>query len=166
MSSLSQSQFGAGIVIVRCRLKKESAYVEAIAIASVQPPNMLGPNRSGETSMLPGMVEMIVNVIPARVVSDPAIVLRVNVRCGRMPLRILISAPLLTLLGLRLLSGRRRSSGWSWAMLRTMPAANSLLMCHALPRLTAVRLTSRLFSPFLRGQCLRQTHDTYDQPHG
>src|SRR5216683_8155839 len=26
---------GAGIVIVRCRLKKESAYVEAIAIASV-----------------------------------------------------------------------------------------------------------------------------------
>ena len=138
MSSLSQSQFGAGIVIVRCRLKKESAYVEAIAIASVQPPNMLGPNRSGETSMLPGMVEMIVNVIPARVVSDPAIVLRVNVRRGR-------------------------SSGWSWAMLRNMPAANSLLMCHALMWLSGVRLlrfTSLRFGSLLAPHSLRKTHDT------
>ena len=130
---------------------------------------MLGPNRSGETSLLPGMVEMVVSVVPAHVVSDPAIVLRVNVRRGRMPLRILISAPLFTLPGVRLLLGRGRSSGWSWAMLRNMPAANSLLMCHALMWLSGVRLlrfTSLRFGSLLGPHSLRKTHDTYDQSQG
>jgi hypothetical protein len=43
------------------------------------------------------MIEMIVNVIPARVVPDPAIVFRVHVGRGWMPRHVLESFPLLAL---------------------------------------------------------------------
>ena len=152
---------GAGIVIVGRRLKKESADVEAVAIAAMQPPNMLRPNRSGEASMLPGMIEMIVNVVPSRVVSDPAIVFRVNVRRGRMPgasWKVRRCSPCG---GLRLQFSRapRRSSGGSRAVLRNVPAAHSLLMCHARLWGAAVRLASWLSCPFLRPQHGGQKHD-------
>jgi hypothetical protein len=89
--------------------EKESAHVEPLAISSVQPPNVPWPNRSCETSMLPGMIQMVVRIVPPCVVSHPAIVLRVNVRRLRMTLLILIGPSLLALLlwlPLRLFCGR------------------------------------------------------------
>jgi hypothetical protein len=42
------------VVIIGRSLKKESADVEALAVAAMQPPNMLRPYRAGETAVLQG----------------------------------------------------------------------------------------------------------------
>jgi len=163
----------ARVVVVWRSLKKESAHVEALAIASAQPPNVLWPNRSSETSMLPGMIQMVVRIVPPCVVSHPAIVLRVNVRRLRMTFLILISPSLLALLlrlPLRLFRGRsprRRRS-----VLGNVPAANSLLVSSALLRLAAVLLSfllllliSLLPGPFLCQYSSRKTHSADYQQH-
>ena len=87
----------AGIVVIGRGLKKETADVESIATAAMQPPDMLRPERPGKASVLPGMIEMIMNIIPAHVVPDPAVIFRVNVRPRWMPRRVLEGAPLLAL---------------------------------------------------------------------
>ena len=63
---------GASIVIVRSGLKEESADVETLAIAAMQPPDVTGADGSGEMSVLPGMIEMIVRIAPAGFVSRPS----------------------------------------------------------------------------------------------
>jgi len=63
----------------------------------MQPPDMLRSEGSGGVSMFPRMIEMIVDIVPSCVVSDPAIIFRVNVRRGGMTGRVLKSSPLLAL---------------------------------------------------------------------
>jgi hypothetical protein len=81
------------------------------------------------------MIEVIVRIVSAAIVSDPTIILSVNVRCRRMSGLILVGAPLLRLLGRML----RRLGGWSSGgrrtVLRNVPAANSLLVSAMLLRL-------------------------------
>ena len=117
-----------GVVIVWRGLEKESAHVKAITIASVQPPDVLRPNRSRETSMLPGMIKVVVDVVSTGVVSHPAISLGVNMRRWRMPRLVLKCAMLLA--HRRLMLGRFRggSAGWSGPMLRNVATANSFLV--------------------------------------
>lgn len=88
---------GAAIVVVRRRLKEEPAHVETLTSAAMQPPDMLWSDRSAEASMLPWVIEVIVNVVPSRVVPDPVIVFGLHVRHGWMPRHIMESLPLLGL---------------------------------------------------------------------
>src|SRR5713101_1629912 len=122
----------------------------------MQPPNMLRPYRSRETAVLPGMIEMIVGIVPSRIVSDPAIVFGVYVGGRWMPRHVLESSPLLAL-GVWILLRGRPCGGR--AVLWNVPASHALLMCHAGLWGAAVRLASWLSCPFLRPQCVGQEHD-------
>jgi hypothetical protein len=79
-------------------MEEESTHIKALAVAAMRPPDMLRADGAGETSMLPGMVEMIVSIVPARVMPDPAIVLSVHVRRFGMSRRVLVGPPLFALL--------------------------------------------------------------------
>ena len=160
---------GTGIVVVRRGLKEETAHVEAFAIASMQPPDMLRPDRPGEASMLPGMSEVIVRIVSAGIVSYPAIVLSVNVRRRWMPGLIPIRPSLLALLGWMLRRLGRRGARRLWTVLRNVTASNSLLVSAMLLRLGGVRLlrlmlfrlTPLLPALLLCQQSLRENHYEY-----
>ena len=155
---------GAGIVIVRSGLKEKPADVEALAIAAMQPPDVMRPEASGEVSVFPGMIEMIVRIAPAGFVSHPVIILGVNVRRRRMPGLVLVSPSLLGMLGLVL--------RWLWCwcvhrsgtVLRDVTAANALLMYCMLLRRCLMRLTVLFSASFLRQNCSGKNHyDHYKQ---
>lgn len=143
---------GASIVIVRSGLKEESADVETLAVAAMQPPDVTGADGSGEMSVLPGMIEVIVRIPPAGFVSHPAIVLSVNVRRWRMPGLVLVCPALLGMLGLMLRWLWCWSSYWSRAALRDVPAAYALFVYCMLLR-CLMRLTVLLSASFLCQCC-------------
>jgi hypothetical protein len=83
-------------VIIRSNLKEATANIEAVVIAAAQPPYMLRADAGGETSMFPGTIHVIVNIIAAAVVSNPAIVLGVDVRSVRMAFLIAINGTIIS----------------------------------------------------------------------
>jgi hypothetical protein len=92
------------VVIVRRYLEEVPADVKPVAPAAAQPPDVRGPNGSLKPPMRPRLIEMVVRIIAARVVSYPTVILRVNVRRFRMSRLILVSPSLLSWLRLRRLS--------------------------------------------------------------
>jgi hypothetical protein len=154
---------GASIVIIRSRLKEESADVEPIAVSSMQPPDVTGSDGPGEMSVLPGMIEVIVSIAPAGFVSHPAIVLSVNVGRRRMPGLVLVCPSLLGMLGLMLRWLWCWSSYRSGAALRNVPAAYSLFVYCMLLR-CLMRLTVLLTASFLCQCCAGENrYDDYNQ---
>jgi len=155
---------GTGIVVVRRGLKEEAAHVEALATASMQPPDMLRPDRPGEASMLPGMIEVVVRIVSPGIVAYPAVVLSVNVRRRWMPGLILECSSLLGLLGWMLRSLGCRGARRLWTVLRNVTAPNSLLVSAMLLRwggmlpLMLLRLTSLLLALLLCQQSLSKNH--------
>ena len=109
------------------------------------------------------MIEMIMSIAPAGFVSDPAIVLSVNVGRRRMPSLVLIRSSLLGLLGLVLRGFRCWSSYRSGAALRDVPAAYSLFVyCMLLTCL--MRLTVLLSASFLCQCCAGENrYDDYEK---
>src|SRR5271166_5257126 len=81
---------------VECRNpKKERAECESIAVSAMNTLNMMGADVSGEVSVLPVMIEMVMGVIAAGVMPDPGIRVAVHVRrdgvarpvrCARWPM--------------------------------------------------------------------------------
>jgi hypothetical protein len=59
--------------------EKEAAKPEAVRAASLKPPYMMRAIGSGEASMLPGVIKMVVLIISALVVPHPLIVARMDV---------------------------------------------------------------------------------------
>ena len=154
---------GASIVIVRRGLKEESADVETLTVAAMQPPDVAGADGSGEMSVLPGMIEMIVRIAPAGFVPDPAIVLSVYVRRRWMPGLVLVRSSLLGMLGLMLRWFRCWSSYRSGAALRNVPAAYSLFVYCMLLR-CLMRLTVLLSASFLCQCCAGENrYDDYEK---
>jgi hypothetical protein len=89
------------VVIVLRELEVEAANAEPFAIAATKAPDVLRANASREASVFPRMVQMIVGVPAARVVSHPNIIL-VNVRgLGMVGLIVKGASLLLRLLLLR-----------------------------------------------------------------
>jgi hypothetical protein len=84
------------VVVVRCELEVDAADAEPLAAAAAKPPDVLRANAEGEASMFPGMVQMIVLVAAAGVVSHPNIIL-VDMRGLGMAGLIVKSAPLILL---------------------------------------------------------------------
>ena len=70
----------ARIVIVLGDAEEEAAEPEAVARSAFNAPNMGASNCAGEAAVFPGMIEMVVTVVAAGVVADPAIVFGVDVR--------------------------------------------------------------------------------------
>ena len=72
------------VIIIGRNLEEITAHIKAIRAAAVEPPDVLRADATDETPMLPRMVKMIVRIVAAGIVSDPAVIFRVNVRGFRM----------------------------------------------------------------------------------
>ena len=112
----------AVIVVIRRNGKKESAECKPFAVAAADPPDVMRANRSGEMPVLPGMVEMIVRVAASAIVSDPMVVLSMNVRSLRMSLGIVE----FTMLVLRRRRMRSRSPHRCGTVRRNMTPAHAV----------------------------------------
>lgn len=66
--------------VCRGHAEVEAAEPEAIGTTAFNPPYMARTELAGETSMLPGVIEVIAGVIAAFIVPDPAIVGSMDVR--------------------------------------------------------------------------------------
>jgi hypothetical protein len=73
------------IVVVWGNAKEEAAKPEAVSVPSSQAVDVAGADRARETPMLPGVIEVVVGIISARVVTDPTIGPGVDMRRIRMP---------------------------------------------------------------------------------
>ena len=138
------------VVIVRRHLEEVPADVEAIAAATVQPPDVRSAGWPLKMSMRPRLIEMVVRIVAPRVVAYPAAILRMNVRrfrgapadrcksgaalraaVRRLPTAILIATRLLnSIIGL-LLFLRGRIPHRLRSVLRYVSLANSLLVSVA-----------------------------------
>jgi hypothetical protein len=65
--------------------KIETSEPKSAGTASVDPPHMSPAESTGKMSVFPGMIEMIVSVVPAGVMADPLVSSRMNVRSFRVP---------------------------------------------------------------------------------
>lgn len=68
------------VVVVGSHTKVEAPKLEPVSIPSVQAVNKTRANGAGEMSVRPGLVEMVVGIIPPGIVAHPAIGSCVNVR--------------------------------------------------------------------------------------
>ena len=70
----------AAIVIVVWRdLEEEAANIEPVSTAAAQAPNVPRAKAGSEMPVLPGMVEMIVGIVAARIVANPAVIFSMHV---------------------------------------------------------------------------------------
>src|SRR5437016_2494076 len=61
------------IVVIRgSNAKVNAAHREALAISAVKPEDMIGPEAARETSVLPRLAQMILRIVAAGVVANPA----------------------------------------------------------------------------------------------
>ena len=72
------------VVIVRGDVPVEIAKPEAFPVSSCKHKYMLGSKAAGEVSVCQRLIEVVMRIVGATVVSDPLIVLGVNVRHFRM----------------------------------------------------------------------------------
>lgn len=110
----------AVIQIVRRNREVESSEPESRRATTNKSPYVMRTDRLREMSVLPGVVEMIMRIIPASIVSDPLVILRVDVRRRRVSL--LVSKVAVFRSG----SCSTRRSRRSRAMLRDEAAAHSM----------------------------------------
>jgi hypothetical protein len=64
--------------------KIKAAEPETARASSDNPPDVAATEASGKPSVLPGMIQMIVDIVTPSIVADPSIVLDINVRSRRM----------------------------------------------------------------------------------
>lgn len=102
------------VIVVRRNLKQIAPNIKPIRAATAQTPNVPRAKAGSEMSMLPGIVEVIVLIIAARIVANPAVIFSMHVGSFRMALLIAVGA-MLTLIGwagrLALLRRSRRTIG-------------------------------------------------------
>lgn len=85
----------AAIVIVVWRdLEEEATNIEPISTAAAQSPNVPWAKAGSEMPVLPGMVKMIVLVIAARIVANPAVIFSMHVGSFRMAFLVAIGTVL------------------------------------------------------------------------
>jgi hypothetical protein len=78
------------VIIVRRHLEEEAANVESIKSTAAQAPDVPRAKAYGKVSVLPGMVKVVVLVIAARIVANPAIIFSVDVRGLRVAFLVVI----------------------------------------------------------------------------
>ncbi len=99
-------------IIVGRHGKEKAAETKSLRATARQPPHMGWPNATTEVAVLPRMIEVVMEVVPSRVVANPGVVI-VDVGCIWMTLHIAVIARLRRLfvlhwraMSLRLLSNR------------------------------------------------------------
>jgi len=85
------------VIIVRRYLEVITANVESIKAAAAQTPNVPRAEAGSEMPVLPGMIKMIVRVIAARIVANPAVIFSMHVRSFRMAFLVVIPGVLILL---------------------------------------------------------------------
>jgi hypothetical protein len=95
--------------IVRGNAKVEPAKPETVRTTTSETPVMARAEAAPEVSVLPGMIDMVMSIIPARVVPDP-LPAAIDVRSVRVagPVR---EIPVF-LSGMRVAADRLRAAGW------------------------------------------------------
>jgi hypothetical protein len=68
------------IIVVRCHTQIKTPKPETLPVSAFNPVNMPAADFGTEASMFPGMIHVVVGIIPAGVVPNPPIILRVHVR--------------------------------------------------------------------------------------
>jgi hypothetical protein len=135
------------VVIVRGDVPEEIAKPEAFPVSSGKVESELRSNTTGEMSVCPRLREVVIRIAAATIMSDPSIVLDVNVRNVRMTLPVHdnvvpgIGSGLLTSCGVR--SARRhRSPRGSGTASGNMSAADRRVSAAAFWLPTALRKSS------------------------
>ena len=116
--------------VVGRHAEEESTKPKAFRASSTQMPNMSAADLTRKVSVLPRMIEMVVSIVTARIVTDP-LVIRVHVRCLGMARLVFECGPVLSRLTTAICVAR------SWcgmrhrrrAMRGNMAAANFIAVC-------------------------------------
>ena len=72
-------------IVERGDLEGEAAEPETLPVSSGDPEDMAGAETAREASVFPGVIEVIVLIAAAGIVSDPAVAVRVDVWSVRVP---------------------------------------------------------------------------------
>jgi hypothetical protein len=128
------------VVIERGDVPEEIAEPEALPVPSRKHEGMLRPKATGEASMCPRVIEVIIRIVGATTMSDPLIVLRVNVRNFRMTFLVRCNV-IPGRGGRRALRCGSGCSRWSRTVSGNMSTANRLVAATA--RLVVTLLTLR-----------------------
>lgn len=135
----------AGIIIIRSDTKEKAAEPEAISRPAGKPVDVAAADFTREMSMLPRVIQVVVRIVWTSVVTNPLIVIRVNVRGRRMSALV---AVVRMLIALRRVPPAPSVSGWNRLSYRrrtvrgNVPLANrrSLRGARGGPRLLLPRL--------------------------
>src|SRR4029077_340092 len=74
----------AVVIVSGCDAKKEAVKAEAIAVPASEAVDVGGAKSAWKMSVLPGAVEVVTGIVPAAIMADPAIVIRIHVGRIRM----------------------------------------------------------------------------------
>lgn len=103
------------VIVVRCDAEVEPTEAETVSVAALEPIDVAAADFTGEVPMLPGPIQVIVGVVAASVMTNPLIILRVNVRGLGMSGLVAIARALIALRSAALtssVSGRNGRSHW------------------------------------------------------
>jgi len=100
----------AGIVVIRCDTEVEAAEPKTVSRSTSKAIDVATPDFARETPVLERMVQMVVGIVGTSVMTNPLIIVRVNVRRGRMSSLVAIVGSLIGLLGIALSPS---VSGWN-----------------------------------------------------
>jgi len=74
----------AVVIVGGSNAKKEAVKAEAIAVPASEAVDVGGAKSAWKMSVLPGAVEVVTGIVPAAIMADPAIVIRIHVGRIRM----------------------------------------------------------------------------------
>ena len=115
----------AVIIVVRGDIKVETAKPKTLPVPAFNPVNMSAAGFAAKSSMFPGMIEVVVGIVPAGVVPDPLVVSRMDVGRFGMPGLVAIGGMRVTWLPTPAALCRRSMGGrGGGAMRRNVTAAN------------------------------------------
>lgn len=118
----------ASVIVVRRNAKVEAAEPKTVPVSALKPIDMAAANFARETSVLKRMIQVVVLVVSTSVMTNPLIIVRVNVRRRRMSSLVAIVRVLIALRSassIPSVSGRNGRSDRCGTVRGNVPLANS-----------------------------------------
>ena len=145
-------------VVIRRNTEEEPAEPEPRRPSTPQPPHMRRPKTSRKVPMLPRMVQMIVRIIPPRVMPDPMIA--IDMRSIRMSRRIRIRVSSRRFMSRLYPMTLRRLINMRSPMIRLRTMRRSRMLSSASGRVSSATLMLRQS----RQRCRQQKNGSNQQP--
>jgi hypothetical protein len=76
---ISPVPIGAVVIIVGCDLEVRVLEPESLAVPSLDPINVAGPEAEGKAPVLPGMIKVVVRIVATGIMADPLPIGRMDV---------------------------------------------------------------------------------------